>query len=448
MAVDAATIWEFQAAGANTGGAGFADLNPGTSVDYSQQAAAELNPTDLACASGTPTTLTSATGGFTAAMEGNVINITAGTNFTTGWYQITGYTDTNTVTLDRIPIAAGEASSGTGYVGGANDTLTTALLLACEAGNIAYLKGGNTFTLTADLTTKEIASTLDPIWLLGYDGTRGTLPTAADYSDCPTITGGAYYVGLERNWMALGIHFTSAATKTLSTQENCLVRYCFVQNTLSGSTAHAVIRSDTVCIQNTYQSVGTNGESLWSNNVRVVALFNHIKGAGYCVAGRMSCWAFNLFDGIYQMDCVTSQYNSTLLCNTFYNCTTGIHANAGGGYGMVYWGNIVSDCTTAADYATEYKNCVVDYNDWYDSSTTTNLTKGNNDQTVDPQFAGAGAGNFAIGTNLQGDGSPGAFPGALSTGYLDCGAVQREEAGGGGTTVAQGLHSIDTGIAA
>lgn len=40
--------------------------------------------------------------------------------------------------------------------------------------------------------------------------------------------------------------------------------------------------------------------------------------------------------------------------------------------------------------------------------------------------------DFSIGTNLKAQGNPGAFPAALSTGYLDIGAVQRQEAGGGG----------------
>jgi hypothetical protein len=37
---------------------------------------------------------------------------------------------------------------------------------------------------------------------------------------------------------------------------------------------------------------------------------------------------------------------------------------------------------------------------------------------------------FSIGSNLKALGSPGVFPGALTTGYLDIGAVQRREAGG------------------
>jgi hypothetical protein len=42
--------------------------------------------------------------------------------------------------------------------------------------------------------------------------------------------------------------------------------------------------------------------------------------------------------------------------------------------------------------------------------------------------------NFAVGTNLKAVGYPGVFPAALTTGFTDIGAVQREEQGGGSTT--------------
>lgn len=42
--------------------------------------------------------------------------------------------------------------------------------------------------------------------------------------------------------------------------------------------------------------------------------------------------------------------------------------------------------------------------------------------------------NFAIGTNLKAGAYPGVFPGGLTTSYLDIGAVQRQEQGGGSYT--------------
>ena len=95
MAVDSTTIWEIRADGSPTNGGGFADLDPGTSVDYSQQASAQLGVSDAAT-DGAGTGVSSVTGGFTAAMVGNVMYL-SGTS--EGWYQITAYTDTNNVTV-------------------------------------------------------------------------------------------------------------------------------------------------------------------------------------------------------------------------------------------------------------------------------------------------------------------------------------------------------------
>ncbi|NOG70505.1 hypothetical protein [Roseicella sp. DB1501] len=48
--------------------------------------------------------------------------------------------------------------------------------------------------------------------------------------------------------------------------------------------------------------------------------------------------------------------------------------------------------------------------------------------------------NFAIGTNLKAKGAPGNFPGGYTTGFIDIGAVQRQE--GGGTTILGSCSSV------
>lgn len=139
MALDQDYTIELRTTGSDNNGGGFYNRDDGTSVDYSQQDAAQLNPTDLACTTG-GATLTSATGGFTAAMVGNLIQITAGTNFTAGFYEITGHTDTNTVTLDRDPTDGSNGSSGTGYVGGALATPgKVGGLIAALTGSFAHV---------------------------------------------------------------------------------------------------------------------------------------------------------------------------------------------------------------------------------------------------------------------------------------------------------------------
>lgn len=64
---------------------------------------------------------------------------------------------------------------------------------------------------------------------------------------------------------------------------------------------------------------------------------------------------------------------------------------------------------------------------------TTNNTIGTN-ATTDKVWSILHGKNFAIGTNLKAMGYPGVFPGGFSTGYTEIGAVQRQEAGGGGST--------------
>lgn len=137
MAVNATAIWSCRPGGSDTNGAAY-DLGiSGAGTNYSKQNAAQLSLTDLASAGSGSNDVTSATGGFTAAMIGNAMYIT-GTGFTTGRYFITARAATGTVTLDRTPASsASAASGGTGNVGGA---ALTPMAVAASTGNMV---GGN-----------------------------------------------------------------------------------------------------------------------------------------------------------------------------------------------------------------------------------------------------------------------------------------------------------------
>ena len=67
------------------------------------------------------------------------------------------------------------------------------------------------------------------------------------------------------------------------------------------------------------------------------------------------------------------------------------------------------------------------------TSNMVNVSTGTNSLFVDPGFTDAPNGDFSIGENLKEKAFPGTFPGGLTTGHLDMGAVQREETGGGGS---------------
>lgn len=161
-------MYEVRPAGSANNGAGFNASRVNAGADYSQQVAAQLTATDLACANST--TLTSATGGFTALMVGNLIHITAGTNFTAGFYEITAFTSATTVTLDRNPTTGSSASSGTGRLGGAvASTATIATVLV--PGNVVHLVG-TTFTTAAALAFSVDATDGLPITYIGHVAAR------------------------------------------------------------------------------------------------------------------------------------------------------------------------------------------------------------------------------------------------------------------------------------
>jgi hypothetical protein len=182
---------------------GFVQIGNGGGYDYSQQAAAQLTLTDLACAAAS-TTLTSATGGFTALMVGNVIHIVSGTNDAPGWYEITAYSDTNTVTIDRTCATGGDMSAATGSVGGAWEFGTAVdddFFEAKVAGNITYIKSGTHATLGETIAASPAGTGALLIRVIGYDMSRAARPTGDNQ---PLIQCGAntFQVG-SASWWAL-----------------------------------------------------------------------------------------------------------------------------------------------------------------------------------------------------------------------------------------------------
>lgn len=185
MSLSTSTQWEIRAGGgSDANGGGFFNRVPGTSVDYTQQATAQLSLSDLASANST--TLTSATGGFAAAMAGNLLQITAGTNFTPGFYEVVTFTNANTVVLDRNPTSGAAASGGVGSLGGALATLAKAFS-GNRAGNTFWVqKGAGVHGLTAPANPPGGGSAL-PTCVIGYNAARGDGDAVPDYSNCPTI---------------------------------------------------------------------------------------------------------------------------------------------------------------------------------------------------------------------------------------------------------------------
>lgn len=118
-----------------------------------------------------------------------------------------------------------------------------------------------------------------------------------------------------------------------------------------------------------------------------------------------------------------------------------------GGYGL----NVSS--------ATAQGNTFADYNAFYNNTSgeITGISNGGNDVTLtgDP-FTDSANDDYSLnatagaGAACHGVGYPGVFAGGLTTGYLDIGAAQHQDSGGGGGDPfpSQGIQHIGSGIAA
>lgn len=178
MALDKATVWEVRpATGSDTNGGGFVAGASGT--DYSQQDAAQLTFTDLVIDAVTNTKISSSGNPISSSHVGNTINITGGTGFTTGRYQVISVA-AGVATMDRAVGTTG-STGGTGKLGGAVASLAGAPYIG---GNTVYIKGTLTVTAATTITT-VVTTSIGPVTFNGYstardDGTRATWTTATN----------------------------------------------------------------------------------------------------------------------------------------------------------------------------------------------------------------------------------------------------------------------------
>ena len=173
------TTWEVRTLGASTNGGCYVTGASGT--DFSQQNGAQFNGTDLVIAA-TTTNVTSVSHSFVATDVGNCVQISAGTGFTVGFYEIVSVA-TGIATLDR---SAGVAAStgGTWAEGGAVASPQTVYSNAA-AGNTAWVKADGTYTFTSSITFNVDSIFTNSFKTIGYtsargDGGRATWTTATN----------------------------------------------------------------------------------------------------------------------------------------------------------------------------------------------------------------------------------------------------------------------------
>lgn len=165
---DYVMVFEVHTLGDDTNGGGF--VTGGSGTDYSLNNAATQAYTDLVAPS--TTTLTSVARPFIAADIDNLINITAGTGFTTGRFRITGVT-TGTATVDRA-IATMGSTGGTGKLGGALATIQAGVnAMLTTNGSGLYVKNDATYLQADNVFVLNTGGQFGWGWITGYTTTRG-----------------------------------------------------------------------------------------------------------------------------------------------------------------------------------------------------------------------------------------------------------------------------------
>ncbi len=390
MALHADTVWEMQTGGSNENGGGFYDRDPGTSVDYSQQETAQLSLSDLVMTTG-GTTLTSATGGFTAAMVGNLIHINSGTNFTAGWYEITAYTDTNTVTLDQDVTNGSNASSGAGKVGGCVALPTNDLWTAC-AGHIMYQQAG-TYTLTA---TVDVIGNSGPGHLIGYGSSRGDDPSGDNrpYTAC-----GAYHLMCYFGGYGRMSHMRFMGTGTRVLRNVGYYVNCRSENTSATAGRNSIdIGYGRECVS--CESVAANGMAFTqpSSFLGFINCCAHDSAYGFVPRSQylVGCVAAGCTYGSLGAAWAHGVY---LNC-TFYNNTTGLRVYTGSSARIENC--IFADNSSHGVYnsGTSYR-CLLLANNWHSNGTDIQsggiaIVKSPNATAHDPDFEDAANGDFRL----------------------------------------------------
>lgn len=425
-ALSAGTIWELRSAGALASAGCYDNTVAVAGTDYSQQGSAQFSGTDLSVDAVTNTQVASSSHNFVASDEGNCIHITAGAGFTQGWYMITD-SGSNEAFLDRSPGAVG-ITGGTWAEGGAN-FVDDATLEAASAGNVFHVKNDGTYTLAAINVAAGSAGTLaNSISINGYNSSRGDMPVEANR---PTLAAaGNTLIITAIHWNIKDINITTTAANGLSfaagsnTAKNVK---SFNSSGTAGRNAFNLVNTNLIL---NCEAISTNGNGLSFSNSFSVITNNYIHDSSIGINTTAGIASLRISNNILDTNTTgislfTGAGKIQLEGNTFYNSTTCISGDADG---LIVENNIFNTCTTGINWTALKKNNFDDYNNYSNNSTdVANWTKGSHDTTGVPGFVDAPNGNFAINTTLKATGFPGAFPGALSTGYLDPGAVQRQE---------------------
>ena len=517
-ALTAAMVWEIRdsATTGNVNGAGWDGTVASPGTDFSQQDTAQLSITDLVIGADN-TTVTSVGNPFGATHPGNVLHITAGTNFTTGWYVVLSVTAT-VAQLDRA-CGTAAATGGTAYLGGAGrlNGLEDAFFEALPASSVVHVKNGS-YTISGNIAVIADQTSTTGIKVIGYNATRGDSTTGTNR---PLIVGAANSLQFQGDFYNFyNLRFTTTATSGFLLGNGTTIQNIKVQNSSTTAGRFAISTNQQGIFFSDCEAVAQNGTAIAftsGSDHNAVGCYAHDSSTGLSGTNISTKVIGSIFEAndVAAMTLSVTTGQHLIGWNTIYGreAKIGIGINLTGATSPKnrLINNIIYGFTTGVSVTTSEANSNMGIlNDYFNNTTNaTNYTLETGALTSDPTFTGAtqitgttattsgsvltqsggdfstvtdgidylhvisGTGvttgiylvdshaattltvnnalgtssagdvvyfvttghNFAIGTNLKAAGFQSfSNMGIETTGYVDVGGVQRQEAGSSATT--------------
>lgn len=477
MAVAAATVWEIRPTnGVDTNGGGF--VAGATGTDWSQQNAAQYALTSVA-SGGAGNTVNSASAA--ADMVGNIAQCTAGTNFNTGFFQVTSISAGVSITFSTNAagqsICSGIGVGGVINIGGAVKTVPVVEAARAQSNKI-FVKAESTISTTATIAingTQINPPTATAPWTryIGYTSSRGdngrvsvALSTNTGLTAFAITTIGVSIENFDIDCASLGTstgisttvsncriinnkvkNFTTAGIKTANGQ--CIVygneltlgtsaatagiqcttnsatlmwnyihdNSCPGINTGSGSGVYAIIGYNLIT-----NNTGASSDGVITNNMPLIFLHNTIYGSGR--------------DGLH-LTSTSGLVGGIIKGNIFakngawgFNGVTAAWAADVMWDGNGYWNNTSGNRQDLDDTTTNKQNNVAPYTNSIDVAITSSAGSNN-------PFTNDAGGDFTLnntagaGALWRGTAPPGAITGATGTGHADFGVFQHQDPVGG-----------------
>lgn len=451
--------WEVRTTGNDNNGGGF---KPGASgTDWSQQNSAQYALTGIASV-GAGNTILSASAA--SDMVGNIAQVISGTNFNTGFFEITsvsvGVSITFSTNTASQSICTGVGASGVINIGGGLTTIQKGNDAAINS-NTVWIKAA-TFTLTTGITFANTGTAASPKIFRGYQTTHG------DSGTRPLITTATNSTILCKVSSASGVMWRNINfSNTAGTSARCFSDGSDYGFWLIWSGCKFTGFTDAIELDNI---VDFTGVALQANSCEFTAITgNCVKVTGTSVI--RGCYLHDCTgDGIFS-DGPNVVGSITVLSSVFYKMNHGINTDSGTDTRANNVMIVVDHCsfsdsvsddiliqnTTRALNVTnsigynngtggsgKFINCPNQlpsiWNNYnaYASGDLTNVTPGVSDVNItgDP-FTARASNDFSLnntagaGAACRNAGFPSATgPGLFGAGYEDIGALRHQDAGG------------------